>query len=222
MREVKRVLNICKEYNDPTAWRTVIENNLNESSYMRDWTTGLYINAGITHAASVTRDLSRGKAEAPVGIWEQQMIRYAEESAGNNIVIVTGTFRDAVVDELQKMLADDFNMSIESLASKIYEHTAVSQLWQCRRIAQTESMIAMAESGDMAAKSLNVGFTKQWCISGVGNTRETHMILDGVTIDENEYFEVGNDRMLYPHDKSMAPAAGEIINCACTCIRRPK
>jgi hypothetical protein len=95
-------------------------------------------------------------------------------------------------------------------------------LWQARRIAQTETMIGLAESADIAAQSTEVSFVKEWCISGVGNTRESHEVMDGVTVDQNDYFELEDCRMLYPHDTSLNAPAGEIINCACSCIRIPK
>ena len=46
--------------------------------------------------------------------------------------------------------------------------------------------------------------------------------MDGVTVDEDEPFVLEGGMMMYPHDPSMGADAGEIINCACDCIRRPK
>ena len=41
----------------------------------------------------------------------------------------------------------------------------------------------MLPSGAMAADTLDIGFTKQWCISGI-NTRETHLAMDGIEVDD--------------------------------------
>jgi hypothetical protein len=93
--------------------------------------------------------------------------------------------------------------------------------WMVRRIAQTETMIGLAEAGAIAADTLDVGFTKQWCIAGI-RTRESHLVLDGEEIDQNDLFNVGGSMMRWPHDEAFGAPAGEIINCACDVIRRPK
>jgi len=92
-----------------------------------------------------------------------------------------------------------------------------------RRIAQTETMIGMAHAGAVAADTLDVGFTKQWSAVMI-RTRESHLAMDGIEIDQDDLFEVGEERALmrFPHDDSFGAPAGEIINCACDVIRRPK
>ena len=112
---------------------------------------------------------------------------------------------------------------IEKLTKKIYaRYTGMLEKWQCRRIAQTETMIGTAEAGDMAARTLDVRFTKQWCTSGLSNVRDSHAAVDGVTVDENEPFKLPGGLLMYPHDTSMGADASEIINCACDVIRRAK
>ena len=41
---------------------------------------------------------------------------------------------------------------------------------------------------EVAARSLGIRYDKQWVISGLGNTRETHEIMDGVVVDMDEPF----------------------------------
>ena len=119
-------------------------------------------------------------------------------------------------------MAEELTGGIEALTRKLYRgYLATLEKWQCRRIAQTESMIGMAEAGDLAARTLDVRFTKQWCISGLGNTRASHELMDGVVVDENEPFSLPGGLLMYPHDTSLGADAGEIINCACCCVRRP-
>ena len=101
-------------------------------------------------------------------------------------------------------------------------YLATLEKWQCRRIAQTEAMIGMAEAANDAAQTLSIPFTKEWCISGLGNTRASHELTDGVMVDQDEPFALPGGMMMYPHDTSLGADAGEIINCACCCIRRPK
>lgn len=220
--EARRVLGICKQYDDVSQWARVIENNVSEASYIEGWYTGLYVAAGLPQAKSVARDLSRGKAADPTGIWEDELIDFARRRAGREIVSVSGTMREALIGVVRSVIADDVNIGVEMLTSRILQEFGALLPWQCRRIAQTETMIGLAEAGNAAAQSLDVRFVKEWCISGLGNTRDTHEVMDGVTVDEDEYFILADCQMLYPHDTSLNPPAGEIINCGCSCIRIPK
>jgi hypothetical protein len=110
---------------------------------------------------------------------------------------------------------------IEKVARLIFEGYRDIELWQARRIAQTETMISLADAGDLAAKTLDLRYSKQWCTSGLGNTRDTHLVMDGTIVEDWEPFELEDCMMMYPHDTTMGAPAGEIINCACDCIRRP-
>jgi hypothetical protein len=119
-------------------------------------------------------------------------------------------------------MQEDTQESIEKLARRIYAGYKDLELWQARRIAQTETMIGLADAGNIAAQSLDVRFDKQWVISGLGNTRDTHAVMDGVVVGQDEPFELEDCMMMYPHDGSMGAPAGEIINCACDVLRLPK
>lgn len=222
-KEARRVLALCRDYDDVGQWRRVIENNLSEAGYMYDWYTGLYLNSGLPQASSVIRDLTSGKAEQPGGIWEEAIRQFAAGRAGNSIVSVTGTFRDELCDILRTTIENNPGVGVETLTKKIMQaYTGNIATWQARRIAQTETMISLGEAGALAAETSDIQFTKTWCISGVGNTRESHEVMDGVTIDGGDYFQLEDCVMLYPHDTGSNPPAGEIINCACSCIRQPK
>jgi hypothetical protein len=113
-------------------------------------------------------------------------------------------------------------MPIEKLAREIFKGYKDIELWQARRIAQTETMIGLADAGEIAARSLDVRYDKQWVISGLGNTRETHEAMDGVVVDMDEPFQLPDCQMMYPHDGSLGAPAGEIINCACDILHIPK
>jgi hypothetical protein len=219
--EVKRVLNLCREWNDPDSIETVINGQLDESGYYFDWQKGLFLNAGLPRAKSIVRDLSRAKAEDVPGLWESELTRYAERRAGENIVSVTGSLKKELVDITRGLMAED-TYGVEKLTQMIFEEYNTIAEWMVRRIAQTETMIGLAEAGDVAARSLDIGFTKTWAVSGLGNTRDSHLAMDGIEVDADDPFRLEDCLMMYPHDSSFGAPAGEIINCACDCIRRPK
>ena len=220
--EVRRVLLECRDWDDPERWPEVIGASLTESGYCYDRMTGPYLNAGLPRAKSITRDLSRSKAEDPSGMWEQEIMRYALSRAGEEIVSVEGVLKDTLVNILRARLADGGGaLGVEKLPQQIFRQYGQMAEWMVRRIAQTETMISLAEAGAVAADTLDVGFTKQWVTSGI-RTRETHAAMDGVEVDQNELFILADCQMRWPHDSSFGAPAGEIINCACDVIRRPK
>ena len=219
--EVARVLEQCKAYGSIDHWAEVIDMHLDES-YLYDWFKGLYVRAGMPKAKSVARDLSLGKAAPDEGYWESELIQHAEQRAGSEIVLVQGTLKEQLLGITRNLMQADTTMPIEKLATQIYKEYKAIELWQARRIAQTETMIGLADAGEVAARSLGIRYDKQWVISGLGNTRETHEIMDGVVVDMDEPFTLPDCQMMYPHDSSLGAPAGEIINCACDVLHIPK
>ena len=221
--ELRRVLAMAKDYSDPIAIVPLLENQLNESEYLGKWWIGLWTTVGVPMAKTTARDLRAAKAAEEEDVWLGQLRRYATTRADNEIVVVSRTWKDSLVSLVRAYLQEDLTIGIEKLTKKVYQgYLATLEKWQCRRIAQTESMIGMADASAMAADTLGIHFTKEWCISGLGNTRASHELMDGVTVDENEPFVLPGGMLMYPHDTSMNADASEIINCACDCIRRPK
>jgi len=222
-KELRRVLDLGRDLADPDELALLIEGSISEASYLPGWWTGLWTTAGVPQAQAVARTLRQEKAAGEKDVWLATLRRYAIARAGSEIVSVTGTWKKALLALLRTYMAEDAAQGIEALTRKLYNgYLATLERWQCRRIAQTESMIGSAEASALAAETLDVGFTKQWCISGLGNTRPTHEMMDGVIVDEDEPFSLPGGMMMYPHDPSMGADASEIINCACACIRRPK
>lgn len=219
-KEVRRVLDLCKDYG-PGMWEDVIQAHLSED-YLFDWYKGLYLDAGLPRCKSTARDLSLGKATPEEGYWLKELTRYAEDRAGSEIVLVQGTFKDSLVNIVRDSMLKNPEAGIEKLTRIIAKGYQGIEVWQARRIAQTETMIGMADASALAASTLDIKFSKQWAVSGLGNTRETHLEMDGVIVGGDEPFVLpGGDRMMYPHDVSMGASAGEIINCACDVLRLP-
>lgn len=222
-KELRRVLDMARDYSDPIALVPLLEGQLDETGYLGKWLQGLVLDTGLPIAKTTARDLRAMKAAGEEDIWLSSLRNYATARAGQEIVVVSGTWRNTLVGLVRDLLAEDLGLGIEKLTKELYQrYLATIEKWQCRRIAQTEAMIGMAEAANNAAQTLSIRFTKQWCISGLGNTRASHELMDGVIVDEDEPFSLPGGMMMYPHDTSMGADAGEIINCACCCIRRPK
>lgn len=221
-QELRRVLSLCRDLADPEAVPAAIEANIREG-YLLGWWQRLWMTAGPPAARSTAQELRQAKAAAEDSIWLRMLRSYALQRAGENIVSVTGTWKDTLVNIVRTIMAEDMALGVEAMTREIYRrYLGTLERWQCRRIAQTETLIGMADAGHIAAQTLDIRYTKQWCTSGGNNVRLTHQEVDGVEVDENDPFELQGGLLMYPHDTSLNADASEIINCACACIRRPK
>lgn len=222
-RELRRVLSMARDYDDPIAIVPLIESEIDETKYLGKWWNGLIVDAGLPIAKATARDLRAEKASLEDDVWLATLRTYATTRAGTEIRVVSGTWKDTLVKLLRQILAEEAAIGIEKATKELYRrYTGDLEKWMCRRIAQTEAMIGMAQAANDAARTLSIPYTKEWCISGLGNTRASHELMDGVRVDEDEPFSLPGGMMMFPHDTSLGADAGEIINCACACIRRPK
>ena len=221
--EVRRVLSLCEDAGSADEVVTIIQGQLSEEAYLPGWFEGLYVDCGTPRGRAAAADLSRAKAAPDDDVWIGALRRYAKNRAAENVTIVSGTLKRSLVRLVREVMEEEAALGIEKLTRYIYrEYKDTLERWQCRRIAQTEAMIGMAEASEEAARSLDVGYLKQWCISGLGNTRDSHLVMDGVTVDMDEPFQLEGGLLMYPHDTSMGADASEIINCACDIYRIPK
>ena len=63
------------------------------------------------------------------------------------------------------------------------------------------------------------GFTKKtWKTEKDNRVRKSHRAVDGKTIGIKDYFNVGGDEMLFPHDLSQNPKPQNTIGCRCCVI----
>lgn len=224
--ELERVLRELMRTTDPRMWEAAAATYINEAGYLPAWYRGLITTAGLP-MVPVTAKALAGAAEAvtdavQAGYFESILTDYATNRAGTEIVSVTGTMKETVTKTIGKVIAEKPDIGVEKLAKEIGKAYAPENLWQARRIAQTEMMNGLAEASHETAAYLGIPYTKQWCISGVGNSRETHVAMDGVIVDADEMFQLRDCAMRFPHDTKLNPPAGEVVNCCCTCIRRPK
>ena len=81
-------------------------------------------------------------------------------------------------------------------------------------IAETEANTIMNYSDYQDA--INNGFTKkQWLTEKDNKVRKSHRLVDNKVVGIKDYFKVGGDMMLFPHDLSMNPKAQNVIGCRC-------
>lgn len=142
---------------------------------------------------------------------------------GGRITSVIGTFKDFIIQSIQSGIAE--GLSIQSIVQNLKDNPSLYR-WQIRRIARTESTSAANYGAQKSAKSSGVVLEKIWISATDARTRRTppdrfdHLEMNGVTVGQNEAFQVGADSIQYPGD--VKGSAGNTVNCRCTHAYRPK
>ena len=222
-KETERVILLAQDTLDARNWAQFFDTNFSEAKYFPNWYKGLVMSTGKLGVTQAARDLA-GKEVAKaleMGVFENSLLDYAETRGGELIVTVSGTMKDALKAEIYKALDEDINISVESMAHRLKQYAKNELLWQARRIAQTECLAGLAEGAHEAADSLNIAYLKTWCVSGLSNSRDSHLAMDGTQIEQNDWFVFDDCRMRYAHDMQNGTAA-QVINCACSVIYEPK
>lgn len=192
--------------------------------YLKKWFMDMYWAAGQPAGERAIRNFLNVKAAEDMNTWERALYEWMGSQMGNKIVIVSGTLKEWVINTILQYVDEHSTEGVEKIVSEVEAHIrqkwSDTKQWQIRRIVQTESLTAMSEAADVAIKSLGVKYSKTWGISG-HNTRPAHVAMDGVTIGQNDLFNVGGELMEFPRDGKHGASASNIINCRCYCIRKP-
>ncbi len=123
---------------------------------------------------------------------------------------------DAIVDRTRRALTETVadgvrhNETMDELRARIVDSFGSMADARATNIATTETTRLWGSSGEAFREVFEIP-KKTWVASFV-NTRDTHAAADGLTIDADDYFIIGKDRMLFPGDGKLAEE-----NCMCNC-----
>ena len=170
---------------------------------MRDFTSFLLEQMGLKGIKANFSDLTRN-------FIEREALRKAKGLTKTTKEIITRTIS----------AGNDAAISGALIAANIVSNVGgdVSK-GRAQTIARTETHMAAGYGMHAQASEVQFPVTKTWVAIEDDRTRETHTFVDGTEISQDDYFDVGNDRLLYPGDPD--GSAGETINCRCTLIYQP-
>lgn len=217
--EIKRVLS----YIDQVPFKEIPTlPEMLEEAYLPKYYNDLYMTIGVPVAKeTVNNFLSRKSAD----MWEDIIQDWVKKNAGKKITTIKATLKTWLKTQLEGAMADP-KLGIETMTRDLYKRVMneweEAQVWQVRRIVQTEALTATSMAGFESVRALGVPFDKTWATSGNSNVRPAHQDAEGQTVDGDEPFIVNGEMMMYPRDDSMGASAGNIINCSCTHLARPK
>lgn len=127
--------------------------------------------------------------------------------------MLTETTKELVTRIIRK--GEEDGLGVEAIAKNLINNISDATISKGRAatIARTETHMAAGYAMHAQAATIGYPVTKTWVAVEDERTRPTHAAVDGTTINNDEYFDVGADRMLYPGDPDAS--AEEVINCRC-------
>lgn len=153
-----------------------------------------------------------------------ELHRYAVEEAGQRIVSIKTTNRDALVKILNNELdagltnGDGPGQIAMNMQDAIKGQYAEATRVQALRIARTEIVGSTCKGQLLGAKSLGYEMKKTWIGSIDRATRDSHKAMIGKSVGIDEDFLVpsdsGYDRMQHPGDARAS--AMNVCNCRCS------
>lgn len=147
-------------------------------------------------------------------------------------MLVGESIREKYIDDIKTeyvRICDRFDLvpnmvHIDRLAETIVDNTLQNIDTEFYTSIGRSINIAECETNNSAnyddlQDAINNGYTqKTWVTMRDNKVRETHVVLDGVTIGIDELFQVGDAQMRFPCDEEYAfDSPQEINNCRC-CI----
>jgi len=154
----------------------------------------------------------REEEETAYGVAIREWIR---RECGEKIVAINQT----TLDQVKRIY--------ESTANQIEFREAIAHLfddsitpYRSNAIARTETACATNRASVETMDALGFEGRKTWLAVGDQDTRDTHMHVDGMTVDFDGYFEWDRPdgihvKMECPLDGTWAPPASEVVNCRC-------
>lgn len=110
--------------------------------------------------------------------------------------------------------------SIQQMAKKIMDSLEKMELEGAirdARTAVTQAENAGRQAGREELESKGAILKKRWMAAHDGRTRPEHADADGQTVDNDEPFDVGDEKLMFPGDGSMGASVWNLYNCRCTC-----
>lgn len=158
-------------------------------------------------------------------MWMEQMRAYVQTEAGERLTWITHTteenFKRIVRNVTQE--AKEKGWGVEQAGREIRKQIGFTNRYRAVRIARTEINTASNRGSYMGAKSTGLEMDMIWMTSKKPNIRDSHKVMEGVTVGIDEEFNVpiyegdvitGHELMKHPCDAKAT--AGNRINCRCT------
>lgn len=235
--KVNDVIRVLKDKGTADAIRYLME-DLNNPD-LAVVIAALYKDVGLIHANRVNLEL-RNTGKGFWGVLQQKRLGYntdwiafLQDYLSRNLFTkitfeMNSTTRAALLKAIQSGVAD--GKGVDEIVRSIQDWPFL--YYQAARITRTEINRAANVGSAAASKTFEFEQVKEWIAAKDSRTRgnpingakdhANHWSLDGVTIDQDDYFQDprNGDLMSFPGDPSASAAS--VINCRCTLGYTPK
>lgn len=108
--------------------------------------------------------------------------------------------------------------SIPNLSKRLrtVENMGIAQSVRAARTAVTGAQNAGRQVVYNKAKEMGLPIKKRWIATLDGRTRHEHGMADGQTVDLDDFFVIGGEKLMHPADFSHGASGWNIYNCRCT------
>ena len=116
--------------------------------------------------------------------------------------------------------------SLNWFVDKLTKEIAGLSPTRARLIARTETLTASSQASYFAACKTGLLMKKRWLSAKDSRVRNSHKMINGACIDMEDYFTVGNSKILIPggriQQNGLPTPAKEIVNCRCVVLYEPQ
>ncbi|HXS57499.1 MAG TPA: phage minor head protein [Hanamia sp.] len=166
------------------------------------------------------------KRRAPMG-FNEEFIRMMNDYFESEILTVcegiTKTTREIIQEVLTQATEEGRNLNwIENELTVESEDLTRNR---ARLIARTETVTASNRASYLAAAKTGLKMKKEWLSAGDKRVRPDHQMVNGSKIDMEDFFTVGDSKLLLPgsrvQENGLSSPASEVCNCRCVVLYIP-
>jgi hypothetical protein len=232
----KQLADAMQGYSDPSSLQMVVDNFQINQELINIAYRNIYTQTGIDFAQINYNQFAKGlkmekkdyNDDVRVSVWTAKLLDYVETDCGELIQNTTRTIFAGIQTNTQKAirLAANEGWGAERTAKEIIKLQGRMDKFRAMRIARTEVMRASNEGAVQGVSEFDIHLKKVWIATSDDRTRTfadgefDHQMMDGVSVDMNEKFNVNGDLLDYPGDPDGQP--GNTINCRCAIAFEPK
>lgn len=156
----------------------------------------------------ITKDLA---SDFAIG-WSATVSDYVAEKLTPTLINVTDTTISFLQASIKKGIEE--GLSIDKTAALIVDEWEEVSEARAVRIARTEIISASNYGSLQGAEATGLEFSKTWIATRDNRTREAHKA-DIKNVPKDGAFNVMNERLLFPGDRSLGASAKNVVNCRC-------
>ena len=151
-------------------------------------------------------------------------IRYFDSGILKDCKGITDYSRIQIIEVLKAGIQE--GRSLNRIVDKLTKEIEGLSAERARLIARTETLTASNHASYFAAAKTGLLMKKRWLSAKDSRVRNSHKMINGTFIDMEDYFTVGNSKILIPgariQQNGLPTPAKEIVNCRCVVLYEPQ